>query len=116
PSLVQDEVDPLDADEARAVLAAATDRRNAARWSVALAIGLRQGEALGLQWPDVDLDAGTVSVRQALQRRRWQHGCGSEPCGRRRAAECPARHGGGLVLTEVKSKAARRSIALPAGL
>jgi integrase len=37
---------------------------------VALAVGLRQGEALGLAWNSVDLDAGTIVVRQALQRIR----------------------------------------------
>ncbi len=36
--------------------------------SVATALGLRIGEALGLRWADVDLDAGTLSVRQALER------------------------------------------------
>jgi len=32
--------------------------------------GLRQGELLGLRWEDVDLDAGTLSVRQALSIRK----------------------------------------------
>src|SRR5215813_1922233 len=36
--------------------------------SVATALGLRLGEALGLQWADVDLDAGTLRVRWALER------------------------------------------------
>jgi integrase len=35
---------------------------------VALACGLRQGEALGLRWRDVDLDAGTRTKRVQLQR------------------------------------------------
>ena len=39
-----------------------------ALFTVALAVGLRQGEALGLQWGDVDLSAGTISVHRALQR------------------------------------------------
>ena len=50
------------------MLAVAADQRNAAHWSVALALGLRQGEALGLPWSAVDLDAGTLAVRQARQR------------------------------------------------
>jgi len=29
---------------------------------------LRQGELLGLRWPDVDLEAGTLRVRQAIQK------------------------------------------------
>ena len=72
PSVQHHEVEPLTADEARRILAAAEGGRNAARWSVALAIGLRQGEALGLRWVDVDLEAGTLAVRQALQRLRGQ--------------------------------------------
>ena len=39
-----------------------------ALYTVALALGLRQGEALGLRWQDVDLEAGLLHVRVALQR------------------------------------------------
>jgi integrase len=94
PSLKRDEVSPLNADEARSVLKACRGERNEARWSVALALGLRQGEALGLQWKDVDLDAGTLTVRRALQRLR----------------------GKGLVFVEPKSRAGRRTIVLPTTL
>lgn len=38
----------LSAQQGRAVLTAVAGRRNASRWSVGLACGLRQGEALGL--------------------------------------------------------------------
>ena len=41
-----------------------------ARWLVGLSLGLRQSEALGLWWDDVDLDAGTLRVRRQLTRRR----------------------------------------------
>jgi integrase len=102
------EVTPFTADEARRVLDAARELRNSARWSVALALGLRQGEALGLRWDDVDLDIGTLKVRRQLQRRQWRHGCAardqSPTCGTR-AASCPARTGGGQELTDVKSTA-----------
>ena len=37
-------------------------------YAVALAVGLRKAEALGLHWGDVDLEAGTVRVRFSLQR------------------------------------------------
>lgn len=37
------------------------------RWGVALLCGLRQGEALGLQWSHVDLDAGVLDVAWQLQ-------------------------------------------------
>jgi integrase len=91
PSVTHSEVKPLTPAEARHVLRAAEGIRNSARWSVALALGLRQGEALGLPWDAVDLDAGTLRVRQALQRRP----------------------GVGLVIVEPKSSAGRRTIVLP---
>lgn len=106
------EVEPLTAAEALRVLAAAATRRNPARWSVALALGLRQGEALGLHWTDLDLDTATLTVRRKIQRLSWQHGCAGR-CGRTRGADCPHRYGGGLVTNSPKSRAGRRTIALP---
>ncbi len=94
PTVERQEVRPLSAQDARRVLEAARGRRNAVRWSVALALGLRQGEALGLTWATVDLDVGTLTVRQALQR---------QP-------------GNGLVFVQPKSRAGRRTIALPGQL
>lgn len=111
PSVDRQEVKPLTGDEARAILTAATGTRNAARWSVALSLGLRQGEALGLAWRDVNLDSGTLAVRQALQRQAYLHGC-VDPCGKR-AVDCPQRHGGGLVFVRPKSRAGSRTMALP---
>ncbi|MGY1713082.1 tyrosine recombinase XerC [Geodermatophilus sp. SYSU D01106] len=46
PSVEREEVRPLSAQDARLVLEAARGRRSAARWSVALALGLRQCERL----------------------------------------------------------------------
>jgi integrase len=69
------EVVPLSRDEARRVLAAARGRRNAARWSVALALGIRQGEALGLRWSYVDLETGAIRAWYQIQNSEWQHGC-----------------------------------------
>jgi len=122
------EVEALSLAEARAVLMAAEGQRNGARWSVGLALGLRQGEALGLSWErSVDLDAGDLVVGQALQRVAYRHGC-RQTCGSR-AASCPAREldlpvgfavirrlHGGLVLVEPKSEAGKRTVALPAPL
>ena len=54
--------------EARRFLGAIEGDRLEALFGVALALGLRQGEALGLQWPDVDFEAGTIHVRHGLQR------------------------------------------------
>ncbi len=61
-------VQPLTVEEARALLAAVRGDRLEALYAVAVALGLRQGEALGLRWQDIDLDAGTLRVTGALQR------------------------------------------------
>jgi integrase len=50
--------DVLTPDDARKLRVAAEQDPNGARWLVALALGLRQGEALGLAWDKIDLDAG----------------------------------------------------------
>jgi integrase len=63
PAASQDEIEPLTLDEALRIMRLAATRRNGTRWSVALALGLRQGEALGLRWQHVHLDAGTLTIR-----------------------------------------------------
>ena len=91
PRVTRPEVQPLSPDQARVFLDAARNHRLYALYAVALAIGLRQGEALGLRWPDVDLDTGRLTVRAALQRVN-----------------------GKLQLVEPKTARSRRTIALPA--
>jgi integrase len=54
--------------QARQVLKAANDERLGALYVLALCLGLRRGELLGLRWRDVDLDSGTLEVVQTLQR------------------------------------------------
>jgi integrase len=129
PSAQPREIRPLTLDEAQRIVRLATSQRNGTRWSVALALGLRQGEALGLRWRYVNFEAATLTVRWQLQRLAWQHGCADpQTCGRQRhrakcpavcmahARACPLRTGGGLVLTELKTAKSRRTIALPAAL
>lgn len=84
---------PLSPAEARAFLEAATTHRLHALYSVVLAVGLRQGEALGLGWADVDLEAGTIRVSRALQR-----------------------VGGQLTYVEPKSETSRRLVAVPSAI
>jgi integrase len=69
------EIEPFTREEARRILDAAKGRRNAARWSVALALGIRQGEALGLRWSYVDLETGVIKAWFQIQRAKWRHGC-----------------------------------------
>ena len=68
PRPIHAEVKVLTPDEARRLLEAARGDRLEALYSVALALGVRQGEALGLKWGDVDLDAAVLRVRRASQR------------------------------------------------
>lgn len=76
PGADETEIEPLTQAEARRILAVADERRNGARWTVALSLGLRQGEALGLRWKYVDLDGGAVRVWWQISRLKWLHGCG----------------------------------------
>ena len=85
--------------QARAVLAAARERGQFARWAVGLGLGLRQGEALGLRWQSADIDVpagepGEMRVWAQLQRLTWEHGC-DDPhgCGARyhKTRPCPAK-------------------------
>lgn len=91
PRVRRAEIRPFGPEEARTFLAAVASDRLEALYSVALAVGLRQGEALGLQWSDIDLDRATLTVRQALQ---WVDSK--------------------LVLVEPKSDRSRRTVPLPA--
>lgn len=115
PTLKRTEVVPFDESEARKILAIAATRRNAARSSVALAMGVRQGEALGARWTDVDLDAGTWRVSQGLQRQAYRRGCGNAPCGNK-PLKCPQRTGGLLFVEPKKSEKGKRTIGIPSQL
>jgi integrase len=91
PKIRQEEITPLDAQQARLLLEAAKDDRFECLYILSLTCGLRMGESLGLKWSDIDLDAGTLRVHRQLQR---------------------IREGGGLVFSEPKN-ASRRTIDLP---
>lgn len=57
---------------------------------IALTMGLRRGEILGLRWSDIDADTGVLWVRQAVQRVN-----------------------GGLRLVEPKTHRSRRALPIP---
>lgn len=57
--------DALTSAEATAVLTAANGDRLEALAVLALRLGLRRGELVALDWPDIDLDAGTLTVADA---------------------------------------------------
>jgi len=85
------EIQPFSTSEARTFLESARGDRLRALYSVALTMGLRQGEALGLRWQDVDLDLGLLTVSKQLQR-----------------------FDGEFRLVEPKTRRSRRTLALPA--
>jgi len=64
-----------------------------ALYSVALTMGLRQGEALGLRWQDVDLELGYLRISKQLHRIDGQ-----------------------LQLVEPKTSRSRRSLAMPGSI
>ena len=93
PRMERSEMQFLTPEQARTLLDAAQGDRLEALYRVALSLGLRRGEALGLRWQDIDLDRRTVHVAVALQ---------------------PLN--GKLTLVEPKTATSRRSIPLPAAL
>jgi integrase len=84
----------LSPDEARGLLDAAKGDRIEAVYSVALSLGLRMGEILGLRWQDVDLDGAKLTVNQAIYRIA----------------------GKGLVAAAPKTERSRRALFLPDGV
>lgn len=81
----------LEPAQARTLVQAVAEDRLAALWATGLAIGARRGELLALRWANVDLDAGTITIKRQLQRQT----------------------GRGLVEVEPKSKRGVRPVAIP---
>jgi integrase len=54
------------ASESRTFLGHVANDRLYPLWVLYLTSGLRRGEALGLRWQDIDLDAGRLAVRRTL--------------------------------------------------
>lgn len=90
PRVEQNEIEPFTREEAQRFLTAIKGDRLEALYTVALTMGLRQGEALGLRWRDVELDVGYIRVNRQLQRVNHKY-----------------------ELVELKSKRSRRSLAVP---
>ena len=80
----------LGREQVAAFLDATRDLPAHALYVLAVTTGMRQGELLGLQWADVDLDAARLAVRRALQRQ----------------------NAAGLVFVEPKTSRSRRTILL----
>ncbi|MFI6022330.1 tyrosine-type recombinase/integrase [Streptomyces sp. NPDC051287] len=70
PRVKQREIRPWTLEETLAFLEAARSDPLYAAFVLAVAMGLRRGELVGLRWSDVDLDNRVLHVRQQTQRRR----------------------------------------------
>ena len=81
----------LEASLVRRLLEATADDEHGPLYALAATTGLRLGELLGLGWPDVDMIAGTLTVRRSLAK----------------ATD------GGWALAQPKSARSRRTIPLP---
>ncbi|MFC8644270.1 tyrosine-type recombinase/integrase [[Kitasatospora] papulosa] len=79
------ELSPWSLDETLTFLAAARKDPLYAAFVLAITMGLRRGELVGLRWTDVDLDNRVLYVRQQTQRRRGVL-YDDDPKGRRRRA------------------------------
>jgi integrase len=114
------DVQPFSPEEARQFLETVSGDRLEALYTVALACGLRQGEALGLWWEDVNGDAGTLTVRRQLQRIAILAPA-AEPATATDSGALPSttakkpakKPKTALRLVEPKTKRSRRTIALP---
>ncbi|MGW0629184.1 tyrosine-type recombinase/integrase [Streptomyces sp. NPDC002758] len=70
PRVRQQEIRPWSLEETLSFLEAARADPLYAAFVLAIAMGLRRGELVGLRWSDVDLDNRVLYVRQQTQRRR----------------------------------------------
>ena len=68
PPLAPSEIHPLDFEQAAVFLEAVADHRWAALYRLALNLGMREGELLGLTWDAIDFKAKTIRIGQQLRR------------------------------------------------
>jgi integrase len=81
----------LTPDQSKQFLTSLIGQRYEALFTIALTMGLRRGEMLGLRWADIDFTSGMLHVRHSLERVK----------------------GEGVRLAEPKSAKAKRSLRIP---
>lgn len=91
PRVERKEQQSLTPDEVEALFAALDYERLRGMWKLAVYSGLRQGELIAFRWTDIDLQTGTLAVRQ-----------GQVQIGKR------------MIVSEPKTARSRRIIKLPA--
>jgi integrase len=68
PQLKQKNISPLTIEEVKLLLTTYEGTYLSARLHIALLCGLRQGEALGLRWEDIDFKRDVIQIRQQMQK------------------------------------------------
>ena len=109
--VVGKEVQPLTTEETRRFLLAIKGNRLEALFTVAVSLGLRQGETLGLRWADVDLAAGTLRIRYALQKLKEEENASGRSANP--SSEAQQKRTSQFHFVEPKTKQSRRTIGLP---
>lgn len=74
PWVEKKEIQAIQGDDISRFLEAIKGHKYEALYFVDMFSGVRQGELLGLTWPCVDFNAGTVDIKQQLQRERKKGG------------------------------------------
>ena len=91
PRITQEEMSALDEQQARALRRVLKGDRLEALYLVALSLGLRRGEVLGLRGQDIDFDTATLRIAQTVQGTRTQ----------------------GLIIDTPKTKSSLRTLSVP---
>ncbi|MFB7866137.1 tyrosine-type recombinase/integrase [Streptomyces sp. NPDC056069] len=90
PRAKQREIRPWTLEETLRFLEAARGESLYAAFVLAIAMGLRRGELVGLRWSDLDLEGRVLHVRQQTQRRRGKLYQDDPKSRRRRVVPLPA--------------------------
>lgn len=70
PRIVKAEIRPLDEVQTKAFIEAIKGHEFETLYTVTLFTGMREGEVLGLTWDCIDFSAGTIYIKQQLQREK----------------------------------------------
>jgi len=101
PPVPKPDIHPLNVQRALALLTVCEGHCWAALYGLAINLGLREGELLGLTWPAIDFARGTIRIFQQLRRAKLSD---------------DAEVGRAFILQATKTKAGERTLTLDADL